>query len=247
MGLDIVLGLMVFVAALRGWFRGFVLQAIQLGGLVGSVYAAGPVREYARPYVVPYLTSIRPDLLDRMLWWASAVLSYLVTVGVANLLVKLYRKRPYGEPEPNRADQMAGFLAGAAKGFVVCAFLIAAMERYALTYVRNVPWAEEQARTSNALVWNQEYRPAERIWAATPVQTFVAQVRRMGLNGEVDRPESSVPRIEVVPASTPAQASTRRMPRLDLPNLTEVELDPTAPGFLDRFDQAVKTLDRIKP
>ncbi len=248
MGLDIALGLMILIGAVRGWFRGFVLQAIHLSGLVGSVYAAGPVRDYARPYVAPYLTSIRADLLDRMLWWSSAAVSYMAMVGVASMIVKLYRKRPYGEPEPNRADQMAGFLVGATKAVVVSAFLISAMEKYALGYLRKLPWADEQARTSYALVWNQQYQPADRIWSAPPVQTFVAQVRRMGLNGEADPSETLGSRVEVVPASTPAQASTtNRTPRLDLPNLTEVELDPTAPGFLDRFDQAVKTLDSIKP
>ena len=45
MGLDIALGLMILLGAIRGWFRGFVLQALQLGGLVGCVYAAGPIRD----------------------------------------------------------------------------------------------------------------------------------------------------------------------------------------------------------
>ena len=48
MGLDIALGIMVLLGAIRGWFKGFVLQAIRLSGLVGCVYAAGPVRDYAQ-------------------------------------------------------------------------------------------------------------------------------------------------------------------------------------------------------
>ena len=68
MGLDIALGIMVLLGAIRGWFRGFVLQAIRLGGLVGCVYAAGPIRDYARPHVValPGLdpaVHARPDAL----------------------------------------------------------------------------------------------------------------------------------------------------------------------------------------
>src|SRR4051794_40888407 len=110
MGLDIILGIVILVGAIRGWFRGFVLQAIRLGGLVGCVYAADPLRDFARPYVTPYLTAIPTYALDRMLWWSSAVVSYITMVGLASLAVKLYRKRPYGEPEPNRADQFAGLL-----------------------------------------------------------------------------------------------------------------------------------------
>ncbi|HEY2158980.1 MAG TPA: CvpA family protein, partial [Isosphaeraceae bacterium] len=60
MGLDILLGLVILAAAVRGWFRGFVLQAIRLGGLVGAVYSAAPIRDAARPYVNEYLPSIRP-------------------------------------------------------------------------------------------------------------------------------------------------------------------------------------------
>ncbi len=249
MGLDIALGLMVLMAGIRGWFRGLVLQAIQVGAIVGAAYAAAPVRDYARPYVAPYLTTIRASLLDRMLWWASASATYLVAVGVAGLIVKLYRKRPYGEPEPNRLDQFAGFLAGSAKGVITAAFLVAALEKNALTYIRQVSWAEEQARTSNALVWNQQYQPAERIWTAQPVQVFVAQVRRMGLDGGPEHPGTPGEKADaVLPASAPAaQASTARSPRLGLRGPAEGELDPAAPGFLDRFDQAFRAIDQFKP
>src|SRR4051794_411063 len=118
MGLDLILGGMILIAAIRGWMRGFVLQAIRLTGLVSCVYLAEPVRDLARPYVAPHLASIRVDLLDRLLWWASAVLSYVVMVGLGSLTVKMYRRRTFGEAEPSRADQFAGFLLGAAKGGV---------------------------------------------------------------------------------------------------------------------------------
>ena len=66
MGLDLVLGGMVLVAAVRGWFKGFVVQAIRLGGLVAAVYAAGPVRDQIKPYALKYHPTIRPDLVDDM-------------------------------------------------------------------------------------------------------------------------------------------------------------------------------------
>ena len=160
MGLDIALGIMVLVAAIRGWFRGFVSQGIRLGGLVGCVYTAGPIRDQARPYVLPYLAKIPPTMLDRLLWWTSALVSYLAMVGVATLAVKLYRRRPYGEPEPNHADQFAGMLMSAGKAAVVAAFLVGALDKYALSWVKQVPWATELTRSSTALTWHEQYRQA---------------------------------------------------------------------------------------
>jgi len=239
MGLDIALGVMILLGAIRGWFRGFLLQAIRLGGLVGCVYAAAPIRDLARPYILPYLASIRPDLLDRMLWWASAVTCYVATVGLAGLAVKLQRRRPYGEVEPSRADQMAGFLLSAAKGAVISAFLLGALDRYALAWVRKVPWADEQVRASTAIEWNQKYRPAERIWSAPPVQQFVAHVRQMGVDGAANEVEKSR-------EAERAQAAAGRTPRLDLPPAAP-PIDPTLPNFVENIDRAMDLIDRVKP
>jgi hypothetical protein len=40
MGLDLTLGALVLLWAIRGWFKGLVVQAIGLAGLVGAVYGA---------------------------------------------------------------------------------------------------------------------------------------------------------------------------------------------------------------
>ena len=55
MGLDLTLGVIILIAAFRGWFQGFVSQAVRIAGLVACVYLAEPVRDYAKPYVLPYL------------------------------------------------------------------------------------------------------------------------------------------------------------------------------------------------
>ena len=235
MGLDIALGIMVLLGAIRGWFRGFVLQAIRLAGLVGCVYLAGPLRDYARPHVVPYLASVPAQMLDRMLWWTSAVVAYVTTVGLASLAVKLYRRRPYGEPEPNRADQFAGLLLSAGKATVVAAFLVAALDKYALTWVKQVPWATDLMKSSTALTWNDQYRPSERIWSAAPVQHFVSQVQRMGVASPSGDPGNSSK-----PDVTSVQTASRP-PRLDLP--TADPLDPRAPDFTEKFDEAFQKLD----
>lgn len=238
MGLDIALGVMILFGAIRGWFQGFVLQAIRLGGLVGCVYAAGPIRDLAGPEVAPYLRTIDPSLLGRMLWWSSAVVSYVAIVGLGSLAVKLYRRRPYGEPEPNRADQFAGFLLATAKGALVAAFLVGALDRHVLVYARQLPWAAEQFQTSRALVWHEQYRPADRVWSAPPVQMFVAHVRQMG----VDAPRAVGESRSAEADPAPVQTAASRTPRLDLP--TEPALDARSPDFVEKFDQAFQEVQR---
>ena len=89
MGLDLALGAVVLVAAIRGWLRGFVSQAVRIGGFVACFYLASPVRDQARPYVLSRMPKVDPGLMDRILWWASAAASYVVVVGVVPLLFKL--------------------------------------------------------------------------------------------------------------------------------------------------------------
>jgi Colicin V production protein len=230
MGLDIALGIMVLLGAIRGWFRGFMLQAIRLSGVVGCVYAAGPIRDYVRPHVVPYLTSVPPAILDRMLWWSSAVVSYLTMVGLASLAVKLYRRRPYGEPEPNRADQFAGMLLAAGKSAVIAAFLVGALDKYALIWIKQVPWATEMTKSSTVLTWHDQYHPSEKIWDAAPVQNFVGYVQKMGIAGP-----------PVTATEPPPVQTASRPPRLDLP--AHEPLDPSSPDFTKKFDEEFRKLD----
>jgi uncharacterized membrane protein required for colicin V production len=232
MGLDIALGIMVLLGAIRGWFRGFVLQAIRLSGLVGSVYVAGPIRDYARPHVVPYLSSVPPAMLDRMLWWSSAVVSYVTMVGLASLAVKLYRRRPYGEPEPNRADQFAGMLLSAGKATVVAAFLVGALDKYALTWIKQIPWAADLTSSSTALTWHEQYHPSEKIWTAAPVQHFVGCVQKMGVAG----PPGTTTDAPSTPEARPVETASKT-PSLDLPA-------PNSPDFTKKFDEEFRKVNR---
>ena len=72
MGLDVALGVVILIAAIRGWLQGFVYQAIRIGGLVACVYLADPVRDQAKPHVLRYLPTIQPEVMDRILWWVAA-------------------------------------------------------------------------------------------------------------------------------------------------------------------------------
>jgi uncharacterized membrane protein required for colicin V production len=246
MGLDIVLGFVILSSAIRGWMRGFLLQGIRLAGLIGCVFAAAPVRDYVRPHVAPHLASIRPDLLDRMLWWAAAAATYVVTTGIAILAVKMYRKRSFGLEEPNRTDQFAGFLLGAIKGTVFACFIAAGLQRFAVDRAKGIDWAEEQARTSHALAWDTQFRPAEKIWTAPPVQKLLAHVRENGLqppagavpNGDPAALDPGALLPEALKQVEPVAAGARP-PRLDLPN-------PEEDAIKDEFKRILGELDRVR-
>ena len=241
MGLDIVLGLIIVIAAVRGWLRGFVIQAIRLAGLVGSVYAAAPTRDMARPYVAGYFPSIRPELLDRILWWTAAVVVYVVSVGLASLVVKMQRRRPFGESEPSRTDQFAGFLLGGIKGALVATFLVAALQKYAVPRIKGLDWAEEQATGSYAIKWDGDYHPARQVWRSVPVRHFVAEVKRMGMPGASTGEKAPTSVVEPEPVQAARAESPHRL-ELELPRVPTV--DPESPEFTRQFD---KVFDELVP
>ena len=152
MGLDLTMGAVILIAALRGWIKGFVNQAVRIGGYIACVYLADPVRDQARPYVLAKLPKIDPAILDRILWWVSAVASYIVLVGLVTLAIQMMRTpAPPGMVRSSRNDQFAGFLLGAAKGLLVAAFLTAglqALQAYANELVPDAPWVQQQTISS---------------------------------------------------------------------------------------------------
>ena len=228
MGLDVALGVIILIAAIRGWLQGFLYQAIRIGGLIACVYLAAPVRDQVKPYILPYLPTIHPDLVDRLFWWVAACVTYVVLVGTSTLALKM-TKRPEipGIPaQRSRNDQFAGFLFGILKGALIAAFVAAAIQKYALKQIETIPWAEDQFKSSLALQWNRQYHPASKIWRSVPVRHLVNHFQRMGL--EVPRnprpPRQQRRRRSVrwcrprgrAPARTPATiraAMLRRPPR----------------------------------
>jgi uncharacterized membrane protein required for colicin V production len=191
MGLDLALGGVVLIVAFRGWVQGFLGQAVRLASLIACVYLADWVRHYAKAYVEPYLSSIQPDLVDRLLWWVSAVVTYVVLVGVAMLVVKMTRRPEIpGISQSGRNDQFAGFMLGAVKGTVIAAFLAAGILRYGSQPIETVPWAQDQVKASWALRWSDAYKPIPTIWSTRPVRHFVEHIQRMGLQRPGDASKS---------------------------------------------------------
>jgi uncharacterized membrane protein required for colicin V production len=224
MGLDLALGIVILIVAFRGWFQGFVVQAVRIGGLIACVYCADPVRDFAKPRVLPYLPSIQPDLVDRLLWWVSAVATYVVLVGIAMVLAKMTRRPEIpGIPPASRNDQFAGFFVGATKGVLIAALLVAGMQKYAMHQINNISWAEQQAQGSWALKWNEKYQPVAKIWSSRPVRHFVNHIHRMGLQNPADRPQS--PDSAEADEDPPVQTASRSR-EFDAPVANEADPNP---------------------
>jgi uncharacterized membrane protein required for colicin V production len=242
MGLDLTLGVIILVAALRGWLKGFVNQAVRIGGFIACFYLADPVREQVRPYILGKMPAIEAGLLDRILWWVAAVISYIVLVGLTTLAIQLTRTPPPpGAPRSRRDDQFGGLLLGTAKGLLVAAFLAAGVEKYGTEIAHNVAWADRQTAGSYALKWTAQYRPAPRIWAAPPVRSFVEHIQRNGLKGPIEaEAEKQVARQMPVDAEAPGW-----LPRLDLPT-AEAPLPDAAPKASDLDPDLVNEIEGYK-
>ena len=214
MGLDLALGVIILVAGVRGWIQGFVGQTVRLGSLVACVYLADRVRDYAKPYVMPYLSSIQPDLVDRLLWWVSAVAIYIVLVGAAMLIIKMTRRPEIpGISQTGRNDQFAGFVLGGVKGVVVVAFLATGLMKYGAEPMQTVPWAQEQVKASWAIRWNETYQPVPKIWSSRPVRHFVDHIQRMGLQRPGEGSQS--PSVEELDEESPVRTASRLTDRED--------------------------------
>lgn len=214
MGLDLVLGAIVLLAAVRGWFRGFTSQAVRIVSFIACFYLAGPIREEIRPYIVPRLGAIDPALVDRIFWWVSAVIGYVLMLAFLSLSIKMMTVPPEpGEPKIRKPDRFGGMLLGVGKGLIVAALLGAAVLKFSEDLARHVPWAERQTQGSIALRWTQQYQPVPRVWAAPPVRHFVEHIQRNGLGHTID----AEPAKAVADRTAGDSTASNSLPRLDLP------------------------------
>ena len=187
MGLDVALGIIILIAAIRGWLQGFVYQAVRLGGLVACVYLADP-RARSGEAACRSLLADDPAGPDR-----SAL---VVGRRPSSTLRRARRRRrrssikmtrrpeiPGMPPQRSRNDQFAGFLLGIAKGVLVAAFLTARHSEVRVEPDRDdSPGPRSKSSRRWALRWNEPVssrRP--RSGRRSPVQHFVNHVQRMGL------------------------------------------------------------------
>jgi hypothetical protein len=133
------------------------------------------------------MPAINPDLMDRILWWIAAVVSYVLLVGLATLAIQLSRT-PLPKDSPLSArheDQIGGLIIGLVKGLLVAASLATVAVSYTPELTQNVPWIKRQCNGSYALAWTAIYRPISRLWETVPVRNFVEHITRNGLKGQM--------------------------------------------------------------
>ena len=150
--------------------------------------------------------------------------------GLATTIVKLLKAKPYNaEPERDAADQGGGFLLGAAKGAIVASFLFWGLQQHEDAAEKLGPWVQKQVATSRGLVLSRTHRPAERLWNAPPVQSFVTRVKSRGMWSPSPIKPPPAPSAEL---TEPVQASVGRGTTMELP-----KLDPASPDFLRDLDR----------
>ncbi len=120
--LDIILGLLVVAAAVRGAVRGFVAE-------LGSVAALGLGVWGSLRFSQALLPALERSL-GRTIW--SRVVAFLIVflaIYIAVKLVELGLQRLFSGPELSRLDQVLGFFLGAGEG-VLAAVLILYLLRW---------------------------------------------------------------------------------------------------------------------
>ena len=227
MGLDLALAGIVLVTAIRGWFKGFMVQAIRLAAIVASVYVAAPLRDEIKSRAMEYLPKIPPQALDRLLWSVAVTISFVLLSGVASFAVAIVRRQTYGTNDSGPGDRFAGFGFGIVKGVIIVAILLSLVQNFGEKYLLSIPMAQEQTKESFAWKLNSDYHPGDRIWAFPPVQLFVNQVKQMGMT----TPESSASSPSSVPtAKDEVSARTEgRAPKLLLNARGEKGFNPDDP------------------
>ncbi len=115
--LDVILGLLILAAAVRGAVRGFVEELGSVAALALGVW--GGLR--FSPYLLPPLER----LMGRTLW--NRVVAFLLLFLAIYVVVKLLELALHNllsSPDLARLDQVLGFFVGAAEGILVGALIL---------------------------------------------------------------------------------------------------------------------------
>ena len=117
--LDWVLLALVLIFAIRGVFRGSVLQVFTLLGLLSGLWAAGWISQW----VGLHWQGARPAVVFWVLRWLVAALGGLALASLfqwwGGLLAEAVKESPLGW-----LDRLLGFAVGAAVGVILCAALV---------------------------------------------------------------------------------------------------------------------------
>ena len=129
--LDIALVVVLALFALRGSFRGLIDE---LSGLVGLLFAfmlAGNLYPQFGKWLLRYVNG--PEFIDALAYSIILCSGLVIALLVAQALKKLFNAAQLGW-----ANHLLGFVIGAVKGVIVCAFMVSLF----ITFIGKAPFIQ---------------------------------------------------------------------------------------------------------
>lgn len=119
-GVDIVVGVICLILAIRGAFKGFVWQTVRTLGAIGALWAATLLHEPVGTWLVERLDFIPASWSDFVGWVSVAIGVWLVVSFIAHLARGVIRSA-----DLTGGDRVLGFVLGAVLGIALSTFLFA--------------------------------------------------------------------------------------------------------------------------
>jgi len=163
---DFGVGLAILISAFLAYMRGFVHEALSVGGWIGAIFAT----IYGFPHLQPFARDLVPLKIAADLG-AGAVI-FLASLVVLSLLTRAISKRVQASAL-NALDRSLGFLFGLARGAVLIAMVYLAVEWV-------LPKEEQPTWIRNAKSMPLIERGAGILWSLLPEKTAQKGARAAG-------------------------------------------------------------------
>ena len=251
MGLDLVLGLIILIAALRGWFKGFTNQAVRIAGFIACFYLADPVREQARPYVLAKLPTHRSRIAgpDPLVDLRGRLVHRPGGIQHPGHPVDAHCPGP-GVPRSRRDDRFAGSSSARPRDCFSWLSWPRAFRNTAIDLAHNFPWTERQTEGSYALQWTDRYQPVPRIWscpAGPPVRRAHPAQRSEAIRSKLQAGKQVAERTLGRGRGAGAAPRAGRSPRRSAPagrHIRALDLDPELVKELEGYKSELQSRRR---
>lgn len=119
MWIDVAMGLVLALGALRGFRVGFAKPMVHLTGLVAGLLAAEPLSHWVAEHAGERLAFLPAAIRPAALFFACLVAMYAVLTLVGCSYLRWYRTQFLGENKPSFGDRFVGIGLGLVKGAIV--------------------------------------------------------------------------------------------------------------------------------
>ncbi len=138
--LDIIVAIVLFLFALKGWRKGIIIEVVTLLAFGVGIYGAMHFSDFTAEHLQEFV-EIDPKYLNTV----AFVLTFILLVVIVNLIGRMLSKAIHAM-NLGFFNKLGGFLFGAAKGILLCSVM--------LTVLINLNWArfvKEEAREESKL------------------------------------------------------------------------------------------------